>query len=205
MVHTIAIVDWSRQNLVRTFLTCLQLFVSGFTAADDRSSQLDQLMQQYHDLGQFNGSVLVVGNGSEILRKGYGLANFDWQIENTPETRFAVGSITKSFTALVAVQLAESGTLDLDATISEYLPKYRKDTGSIVTIRHLLTHTDGIPNYTNDTSFWQSYENGVPYSTAEFIARYCSGDTEFAPGSTYRYGNAGFSILGSIIDYGNEK
>lgn len=185
---------------MRIFFTCLLLLVPVFAAAEDKSSQLDQLVQQYHDLEHFNGAVLVVGNGSEILRKGYGFANFDWRIENTPETRFAIGSVTKSFTALATLQLAELGKLDLDATISEYLPEYRKDIGSIVTVRHLLTHTDGIPNYTSDTSFWQSYENGVPYSTTEFIARFCSGDTEFTPGSQYRYGNAGFSILGAIIE-----
>jgi CubicO group peptidase (beta-lactamase class C family) len=170
-----------------------------FTLAEDRSSQLDQLMQQYHDLDQFNGAALVIDNGSQVLRKGFGLANLDWQIENTPETRFAVGSITKSFTALVIAQLVEAGTLDLDKTISNYLPEYRKDTGSVITIRHLLAHTDGLPNYTKDASFWKSYE-GSPYSISQFIARYCSGDTEFVPGSQYRYGNAGFSILGAIIE-----
>jgi CubicO group peptidase (beta-lactamase class C family) len=189
-----------RQYPMHIFIACLLLLVSLSAAAEDKSSQLDRLMQQYHDLEHFNGTALVVGNGSEILRKGYGLANFDWRVANTPETRFAIGSVSKSFTALVVLQLAELGALDLDATISEYLPKYRMDTGSVVTIRQLLTHTDGIPNYTSDASFRQSYENGVPYPTSEFIARYCSGDTEFTPGSQYRYGNAGFSILGAIVE-----
>ncbi len=184
---------------MRTIVSCLLILVPLFAVAEDRSSQLDRLMQQYHDLEQFNGAALVIDNGSQVLRKGYGFANMDWQIENTPETRFAVGSVTKSFTALAVAQLVETGTLDLDKTISNYLPEYRKDTGSIITIRHLLAHTDGLPNYTKDTSFWQSYE-GLPYSTSKFIARYCSGDTEFAPGSQYRYGNAGFSILGAIIE-----
>ena len=168
---------------MRIFIPCLLLLMSLSAAAEDGSSQLDRLMQQYHDLEHFNGAVLVVANGSEVLRKGYGFANLDWRIANTPETRFAIGSVSKSFTALVVLQLAELGVLDLDATISEYLPKYRNDTGSVITIRHLLTHTDGVPNYTSDTSFWQSYENGVPYPTSEFVARYCSGDTEGPPGS----------------------
>jgi CubicO group peptidase (beta-lactamase class C family) len=185
---------------MRIIVPYLLLLAPVFAVAEDKSSQLDQLMQQYHDLEQFNGAALVIDNGSQILRKGYGFANLDWQIENTPETRFAVGSVTKSFTALVIAQLVEIGTLDLDETISDYLPEYRKDTGSMITIRHLLAHTDGLPNYTKDTSFWQSYEGGVPYSTSKFIVRYCSGDTEFTPGSQYRYGNAGFSILGAIIE-----
>ena len=185
---------------MRIILPCLLFLVSVPGAADDHSSQLDDLLQRYHELGQFNGVALVVNAGSTILREGYGFANRDWQIENTPETRFLVGSVTKSFTALVVTQLAEQGKLDLDATVSDYLPGYRKDTGSRITLRQLLTHTDGIPNYTADTYFWQSYENDVPYPTSGFIARYCSGDLEFEPGSQYRYGNAGYSILGAIIE-----
>ena len=185
---------------MQIFLTCMLLLAPVLVAANDKSSQLDQLMQRYHEMGQFNGVALVIDAGSTMLRKGYGFANREWQISNTPETRFLVGSMTKSFTAIVIVRLVEQGKLDLDATISEQLPSYRADTGKIITLRHLLTHTDGIPNYTRDTYFWQSYENGVPYTTSEFIARYCSGNPEFKPGSQYRYGNAGYSILGAIIE-----
>ncbi len=185
---------------MRIFLSCLLFLIPVLGAADEKSSQLDNLMRRYHELGQFNGVALVVNAGSTDLREGYGLANREWQIENTPETRFLIGSVTKSFTALVVTQLAEQGKLNLDATVSDYLPEYRKDTGSRITLRHLLTHTDGIPNYTADTYFWQSYENDVPYPTSEFIARYCSGDLEFEPGSQDRYGNAGYSILGAIIE-----
>ncbi|MGI9202919.1 MAG: serine hydrolase [Woeseiaceae bacterium] len=176
------------------------LIASASALADDTSSQLDQLMHRYSDLGQFNGVALVVDGGSTVLRKGYGSANLEWQVENTPETRFLVGSVTKSFTALVIMQLAERGALELDAPIVDYLPAYREDTGSAITIRHLLTHTDGIPNYTKNTYFWQSNSNGVPITTAEFVAQYCSGDVEFAPGSQYRYGNSGYSVLGAIIE-----
>lgn len=179
---------------------CILLLSPLCAAAADKASQLDQSLQRYHDLGQFNGVALVVGGGSTVLRQEYGLANRDWQIENSPETRFLVGSITKSFTALVIAQLQEQGKLDPDATVSDYLPGYRKDTGSRITLRHLLTHTDGIPNYTGNVYFWQSYENDIPYTTAEFVTRYCSGDLAFEPGSQYRYGNAGYSILGAIIE-----
>jgi CubicO group peptidase (beta-lactamase class C family) len=176
------------------------MLTTALAVADDKVSQIDQLLQQYHDLGQFSGSAMVVDAGSTVLSNGYGIANQEWQIANTPDTHFRVGSVTKSFTALAILQLEEQGKLDLDAAISVYLPWYRDDTGSRVSLRQLLTHTDGIPNYTGNVYFWQSYENGVPYSTAEFIARYCSGELEFDPGSQYRYGNAGYSILGAIIE-----
>ena len=151
---------------MRIFLSCLLFLMPVLGAADEQSSQLDNLLRRYHELGQFNGVALVVNAGSTVLREGYGLANREWQIENTPETRFLIGSVTKSFTALVITQLVEQGKLNLDATVSDYIPEYRKDTGSRITLRHLLTHTDGIPNYTADTYFWQSYENDVPYPTS---------------------------------------
>ena len=176
------------------------LLLSALVHADDKVAQIEVLIQRYHDLGQFNGAALVIDAGSKVLREGYGIANQAWQFPNAPETRYLVGSITKSFTALAVLQLEEGGKLDLDSPISEYLPAYRADTGSKITLRHLLTHTDGLPNYTADTYFWQSYENGVPYSTAEFIARYCSGDLAFEPGSQYGYGNSGYSILGAIVE-----
>ena len=168
--------------------------------ANEKAARIDLLLQQYRDLGQFSGAALVADAGSIVLREGYGIANREWQIPNSPETRYLVGSLTKSFTALAVIQMADEGTLELDAKISHYLPDYRADTGSRISLRQLLTHTDGLPNYTADVRFWQSYEGDVPYSTSEFVARYCSGDLQFEPGSQYRYGNSGYSILGAIIE-----
>jgi len=176
------------------------VLASGLAVSSDKTSQIDQLLQQYHELGQFSGAALVSDAGSVVLRKGYGLAHQEWQIENSADARYLLGSVTKSFTALAVVQLEEQGRLDLDATISDFLPSYREDTGSRITLRHILTHTDGLPNYTGNVYFWQSYENDVPYSTSSFIDRYCSGNLEFEPGSQYRYGNSGYSILGAIIE-----
>jgi CubicO group peptidase (beta-lactamase class C family) len=176
------------------------LLASGAAASQNKASQIDDLLQQYHELGQFSGAALVVNSGVIVLREGYGIANQDWQIENSPDTRYLLGSVTKSFTALAVVQLEEQGKLELDATISDYLPSYREDTGSRITLRQLLTHTDGLPGYTSNTYFWQSFENNVPYSTSSFIARYCSGNLEFEPGTQYQYGNSGYSILGAIIE-----
>ena len=168
--------------------------------ADDRGEAFALMLQQYHELGQFNGVALVADGDTTVLRKGFGYADFAGRTDNGPELRFLVGSISKSVTALIALQLERDGELDLDATVSEYLPKYRKDTGAKLTLRHLLAHTDGLPNYTWDSAFWQPWEEDKPLSTAEFVERYCSGDLDFEPGSDYRYGNSGYSILGAIIE-----
>lgn len=170
------------------------------SASDDTATELDALVLRYHELGQFNGVALVVDDDVMLLRKGYGQASVRWSIANSPSTRFLVGSITKSVTALIAMRLVAAKRLDLDATVSDYLDYYREDTGKRLTVRHLLTHTDGLPNYTNDPYFWEPDALVAPMTTAAFVIRYCSGDLAFEPGAEYRYGNSGYSILGAIIE-----
>ncbi|MGA3205657.1 MAG: serine hydrolase, partial [Bryobacteraceae bacterium] len=83
--------------------------------AADPAAKTDALIAKYHELGLFNGSALVSENGHAILRKGYGEANMEWHIANTPDTRFRLGSITKQFTATLVMQLVEKGLIDLNA------------------------------------------------------------------------------------------
>ncbi len=187
-------------NPILRFSALLLAFTATVAHADDRSRALDELIQRYHTLGQFNGVALVADGDTTLLRQGYGYADFADQSENDPSLRFLAGSVTKSVTALVALQLAEEGKLDLTAKVNDYLDAYRTDTGSQLTLRHLLTHTDGLPNYTWESSFWQPWEDGEALSTAGFIARFCSSDLDFEPGTAYRYGNTGYSILGAIIE-----
>lgn len=158
---------------------------------------IDRLMQQYHELGQFNGSVLISTAGEALLERGYGFANKEWQMPNDGRTRHRVGSITKSFTAALVVQLAEEGKLDLDQSIGDYLAD---DPRPAITLRQLLTHTDGIPSYTWSASFWQGGAAAVPLTAKEFVREYCSALPDFPSGDRYRYGNSGFSILGAIIE-----
>lgn len=69
-----------------------------------KAAKIDALMQMVHENGQFNGSVLVAENGKVIFKKGYGLANMEWGIPNTPDTKFRLGSVTKQFTAMLVLQ-----------------------------------------------------------------------------------------------------
>jgi CubicO group peptidase (beta-lactamase class C family) len=79
------------------------------------------------------------------------------------------------------------------------LPYYRKETGSRVTVEHLLTHTSGIPSYTGLPSFMSDVSRN-PYEVRAFVEKFCSGDLEFEPGSTFRYNNSGYFILGAIVE-----
>ena len=156
-------------------------------------------MTLYHDYGQFDGSVLVAQAGNVIYRNGFGMADMEWNIPNAPDTKFRLGSITKQFTSMLVMQQVESGQLRLEGHLSEYLPYYRKETGDRIALRHLLTHTSGIPNYTALPHFFEDVSRN-PYGVKEFVQKYCSGDLEFEPGSKYSYSNSGYFILGAILE-----
>jgi CubicO group peptidase (beta-lactamase class C family) len=141
----------------------------------------------------------VAENGKVLFKKGYGLANMEWNIPNEPDTKFRLGSITKQFTSMLIMQLVEVGKIKLDKNISDYLTNYRKDIGAKVTIHHLLTHTSGIPGYTELPKFFEDVSRNL-FTVNEFIKTYCANDLEFEPGSKYKYSNSGYFILGAIIE-----
>ena len=182
------------------FCLAIVLLVSQQAAlAQDRTAKIQEVLALAHKYRQFNGSVLVAENGKVIYKGAYGLANMEWNIPNTPDTRFRLGSITKQFTAAVTLQLVEQGKIKLDAKISDYLPDYRKDIGNKVTIHHLLTHTSGIPSYTGQPGFFENVSRN-PYKVDDFVKKYASGELEFEPGSKYSYNNSGYFLLGAIIE-----
>jgi CubicO group peptidase (beta-lactamase class C family) len=165
--------------------------------AQDEAEKIDELMQLYHEYGQFNGSVLVAESGEITYKKGFGLANMEWNMPNEPDTKFRIASVSKQFTAMLIMQLVQEKKIKLKDKITDYLLNYRKDTGDKITIHHLLTHTSGIPNFTNE--FWDEYSL-KRYTVEEMVENFCSGDLEFEPGSTYRYSNSGYYLLGAIIE-----
>lgn len=175
------------------------LYMSSACVAQDKVARIDSLFNFCYENGMFNGSALVAENGRVIYSKGFGYADFDWNLPNAPNTKFRIGSITKQFTAMLIMQLVEKGKIRLDGHITDYLPNYRKDTGGKVTIHHLLTHTSGIPNYTGLPGFWSDSTRN-PYTIEDVVTRFCSGDLEYEPGSMYRYNNSGYYILGYIIE-----
>ncbi len=159
---------------------------------------IDKLLNQYQDYGQLNGAVLVAEHGKVILRKGFGMANMEWDIPIEPNTKFRIGSVTKQFTATLILLLAEEGKIDLQSPMTKYLKDYRKDTGDQVTVHHLLRHTSGIPSYTTP-SFFEN-ESREAFEVEEFINKFASGELEFEPGSEFRYNNSGYYLLGAIIE-----
>ena len=185
--------------LIRHWIIVFVLFaVTPMAFAQQKAKQIDDLMGRYVDNGKFNGTVLVAENGKLIFKKGYGLANMEWNIPNTPDTKFRLGSLTKQFTAMLIMQLVEQGKLKLEGKITDYLADYPKAAGDKITLHHLLTHTSGIPNY-SDLPDYRTFERNR-YRPADFIKKFSDLPLEFEPGSAFAYSNSGYILLGAIIE-----
>lgn len=180
-------------------LLVITLIAASAALAQDKAQKIDELLKTYYDYGQFNGSVLVADGGKVIYKKGFGMANMEWEIPNQPDTKFRIGSVTKQFTATLILQLVEEGKIKLDGRVTDYLPDYRKDTGDKVTVHHLLNHTSGIPSYTGLPGFFAN-ESRNPYSVKDFVKKFASGNFEFEPGSKFSYNNSAYFLLGAIIE-----
>ncbi|WP_372785828.1 serine hydrolase [Phenylobacterium sp.] len=159
---------------------------------------VDSVANSYVDAGLFSGAILVAKDGKPILRKGYGLANREWSIPATPETRFRLGSITKQFTATAILQLAEQDKLGLDDPITKYYPQAPASWAPI-TLKHLLTHTSGIPSYTSLPGFFGKLSR-VDRTPEEIVALTQDKPLEFTPGAKFNYDNTGYILLGYVIE-----
>src|SRR5215510_2041101 len=132
---------------MKTILRALvAVFVATSCFAQD-AARLDDVVQSYVQNKTFMGTVLVARGGAVLLSKGYGYANLEWDVPNTPSTKFRLGSITKQFTAASILLLAERGKLKLDDPLKQYMTDAPASWDRI-TIFNLLTHTSGIPNFT---------------------------------------------------------
>jgi CubicO group peptidase (beta-lactamase class C family) len=163
---------------------------------DDKTARIDSIVSFFHQKGAFNGSVLIKQNGRIILSKGYGLADKEKTVFASDSTQYRIGSLTKTFTSLLIMQLAAENKLSVQDTIGKYLPDY---VHRHVSIEQLLTHTSGIPSYTNDSEKLLRVMQ-KEQSLKEIISSLCSQPLEFASGSRFHYSNSGYAILAGIIE-----
>lgn len=186
-------------KILQSLVVLLFLAISTPMRSQTKAELIDQLVARYTEYGQFNGSVLVTENAKPIFKKGYGMANFEWDIANAPNTKHRLGSVTKQFTAVLILQLVEQDKLKLDVPITTYLPDYPKASGDQITVHHLLTHTAGIPNYTSFPAFFKDQSRDY-YSPADFVKIFCDLPLEFKPGERFAYSNSGYFLLGYLIE-----
>ncbi len=179
--------------------TLISLTIVGSVSAQTLEQKLDEYLKAAKNVMHFSGTALVAENGKVLFSKGYGMADIDERIPNTPTTKFLIGSVTKQFTATLIMQLVAEKKLSIEDPISKYLTDFPKATGDKVTIRHLLTHTSGIPNYTDNRAFMiRMVAAGA--TPQEIVASFKDLPLQFEPGTAYRYSNSGYFLLGLIIE-----
>ncbi|MFH7028713.1 MAG: serine hydrolase domain-containing protein [Heteroscytonema crispum UTEX LB 1556] len=161
-------------------------------------SKIDNYLNAHVKINKFIGSVFIAQKGKILADKGYGMANYELDIPNTPQTIFRLGSITKQFTAMAIVQLQEKGLLNVNDPIIKYIPDYPPETGKQITIHHLLTHTSGIPNFTGFPDYLETMM--LPSPVEKTIARFKDKPLEFQPGEKFNYSNSGYILLGYIVE-----
>ncbi|MBD3257812.1 serine hydrolase, partial [candidate division GN15 bacterium] len=160
--------------------------------------ELDRYVAAAHQIWDFHGTVLVAKEGEILLAKGYGWADREFNQKNTPRTRFFISSITKQFTATAILQLKEQGRLSLDDPVTKYLPDYPAETGDRITIGQLLSHTAGVPNYTEAPEVLINRTKKLSPQT--LLAVFKDRPLDFDPGTDFHYSNSGYILLGAIIE-----
>jgi CubicO group peptidase (beta-lactamase class C family) len=176
------------------------LFVSDSLSLNIRAQDIASRVNEYMDAAvrvhRFSGVVLLARDGRPVVSRGYGMANFELNVANTPKTKFRIGSMTKQFTALGILILQERGKLSVTDSICKYIPECPQAWQEI-TIHELLTHISGIHEYFRLPEFQQ---RALPLPVATVIETLKTKALDFKPGGEFRYSNSGYYIAGYIIE-----
>jgi CubicO group peptidase (beta-lactamase class C family) len=185
-------------NRIRLLIRCVALLlvpVACATGGHPINGDIDVLMKRY-DGAVPGASLLVVRDGKSVVRRSWGLADVEGNVAATPATNYRLASVTKQFTAAAILLLAQDDKLELSDKASQYLPSLPKSAASI-TIHQLLTHTSGLIDYEDlmaDTATRQVRDADVLRLVESRDSIY------FAPGTSYRYSNTGYSLLSLIVE-----
>ena len=164
---------------------------------EDLEANIDALVKQYQDLDIFSGIVLVAEKGAPKYHKAFGLANRETKTANTINTKFDIGSMNKSFTKTVILQLIEEGKLKVTDRLGQYISGFPEIAANKITISHLLDHASGYTDYWGDDFDELSIDEKRLSGLVERIKKL---RLEFEPGTEKAYSNSGYVLLGAIIE-----
>jgi len=148
------------------------------------------------DQQNFSGAIAISKDGKEVFLSASGMSNRELKIDNTPDTRFSLASTAKLFTAIALMQLVEAGEIELDAPVGRYIPSYRNEViRNQATVRHLLKMQSGLGDI---------FDYGADFSTfrshSDYVELFEETPPTFTPGTDGAYSNAGYILLGRIIE-----
>ena len=181
-------------------IACVLLFVGIGCCQDLPDGQIanrfEAYLKPFVETGNFSGTVLVARNGHVLFRHSYGMANYELQVSNSPETRFHIASLSKAFTAAAILQLQEQGRFSVADPLSRFVPDFPN--GDRITLDNLLTHTSGIPDI-NDVSDYDTFARS-PHTIPQLVAKFANLPLDFQPGSRYEYSNSNYNLLALILE-----
>lgn len=164
----------------------------------DALAEFDAMLTRLGDADELSGAALVAKDGNVIFKKAWGKANHATGAVNRTDTKFNLASAGKMFTGIAVLQLAQTGKLSLDDTVGKHLPDYaNKDVREKVLIRQLLTHTSGLGEMFN-TKYKEEREH--LRTVKAFVSLFENDPLRFEPGSRWSYSNAGYCLLGAIVE-----
>lgn len=187
---------------------CLLIFLSLIVCVSNgqtdvqKAARIDSICQVYANKNMFSGSLLVAKKGKILLHKGYGMANYSYDIPNTSSTKFKLASVSKQFTAMAIMILNQKGKLSTEDKLTKYIPDYPG--GDKISIHNLLTHTSGIFEFAKLPGFFDSIMK-MPHSLEQMIALTKYKALEFEPGTKYEYSNSNYILLSYIIEKASGK
>lgn len=180
----------------------LVVLLSVFSAAQNPVQTIDSVLDKLNRDDGFSGNVLISEKGKIIYEKSFGFANYENAVPLTENTIFPIGSITKTFTAVAILKLEEQGRLKLDEAITKYLPDlpYKN-----MTLRHLLSHTSGLPEYQSEAVIKEIEDKGINNAELENVFARLNLKGDFEPGSKWQYSNTNFIFLALIVEKASGK
>ncbi|WP_420634917.1 serine hydrolase domain-containing protein [Candidatus Palauibacter sp.] len=187
---------WRRNSW---FALALALALASSAQAQSRPDRAEAYLRSFHDLRRFNGAALIVDEGAILFEGAFGHADFAGGIANSEATRFRIASLTKQFTAALILRLEEEGLLLVDDPVGRYIEEYPAENADRITLHHLLTHTSGLPSYTDIPGFMES-SAATPLSPGEILALTWNEPLSFEPGTDFEYSNSGYVLLGWIAE-----
>ena len=184
-----------KKTVVTTILV-LTLSLIGFAQSNFDKTKLDNYFNALEQNNKFMGSVAVSKNGEIIYTKSIGFADIENNLKATENSKYRIGSITKSFTTVLVLKAIEQNNLDLNQSIDKWFPTIKN--AKQITVKHLLSHRSGIHNFTNDKDYL-TY-NTQPKTEKEMVEIIAKGGSDFQPDSKAEYSNSNFVLLTYILE-----
>lgn len=184
------------KKTVLTTILVLTLSLIGFAQSNFDKTKLDNYFNALEQNNKFMGSVAVSKNGEIIYTKSIGFADIENNLKATENSKYRIGSITKSFTTVLVLKAIEQKKLDLNQSIDKWFPTIKN--AKQITVKHLLSHRSGIHNFTNDKDYL-TY-NTQPKTEKEMVEIIAKGGSDFQPDSKAEYSNSNFVLLTYILE-----